>query len=416
MAGNKKSPNAIGMVDPAVIQAIAQKIPPNPVTGRVEIPDVLKYLTNHPDEMEKVMAQMDKRDASIDGQIDNFDFGSLENTIVHESFWVVQMETMGFVDPAGKSVHPDLVHSTPGAKPTCVLYCYDDKEKHRNVENIVGLPTSDVLLQFIKTAIATPLPPLKPALPWFLLLSSRLKLHAEYLKPFLDSLPKPFHWRIETDEEATKLSDGIDQMNQTGVKIYMEFAEKAKADANAAFKARDRVGAIKGYSDAIDHLVDALSQKPKEEEEKQAHSLLAICFANRAAAYLIHGAGMDAKKAAADGENAVKVDPDYAKGYIRQAAAWQCLGDVEKAKDIIAQALSRSSLEHESGLIDRLIELYTDGQGLSDDEGIFKNWTLDIWVNDRRSAERLKNVKGGWEARLNEKLKYWAHKRGETKD
>ncbi|KAJ8481658.1 hypothetical protein ONZ45_g15235 [Pleurotus djamor] len=163
-------------------------------------------------------------------------------------------------------------------------------------------------------------------------------------------------------------------------------------------------------------LVDALSQKPKEEEEKQAHSLLAICFANRAAAYLIHGAGMDAKKAAADGENAVKVDPDYAKGYIRQAAAWQCLGDVEKAKDIIAQALSRSSLEYESGLIDRLIELYTDGQGLSDDEGIFKNWTLDIWVNDRRSAERLKNVKGGWEARLNEKLKYWAHKRGETKD
>lgn len=169
------------------------------------------------------------------------------------------------------------------------------------------------MFRAIRLAIAKPIPPLKPCLPWFLLISIRLQQHLPTLKPFLDSLPSPFHWRLETREEAEGLSEGIYQLNEKGVLISMDLAEKAKVVGNAAFSRKERPAAIKAYTEAIDHLLDVLSMKPDLEEETKAKKLLAICHSNRAATYLISGAGQDAKQALLDGQKAEKADPAYAK-------------------------------------------------------------------------------------------------------
>ena len=50
----------------------------------------------------------------------------------------------------------------------------------------------------IQKAMANPVPPLRPQLPEFLLVARKLQQHVLVLKPFLDSFPPPFTWRIET--------------------------------------------------------------------------------------------------------------------------------------------------------------------------------------------------------------------------
>lgn len=87
-----------------------------------------------------------------------------------------------------------------------------------------------------------------------------------------------------------------------------------KTIGNAAFSKQDRLGALKAYADAIEDASDALSQKPDVEDEKRAKKQLAICYANRAAAYLMVGAGSNPKMAIQDGKSAEEADPSYAKG------------------------------------------------------------------------------------------------------
>lgn len=98
-----------------------------------------------------------------------------------------------------------------------------------------------------------------------------------------------------------------------GVIVSMELAEKSKLIGNAAFSRKERAAAIKAYTEAIKHLIDVLSMKPGLEEEAKAKNLLAICHSNRAATYLIPGAGQDVDQALLDGQKAEKADPSYAK-------------------------------------------------------------------------------------------------------
>lgn len=165
----------------------------------------------------------------------------------------------------------------------------------------------------IKKSIATPALPLKPCLPWLFLLSIKLTGHAEGLRKFLDSLPKPFHWRVETKEEAEGVHDGIDNLNQKGKVSSTTLAKNSKDDGNKAFAAKDREAALKAYTNALSHIRDIFAQRPDVEEEKAAKKLMAICLSNRAATYLIPGTGCDASKALQDGKAAEEVDPGYNK-------------------------------------------------------------------------------------------------------
>lgn len=89
----------------------------------------------------------------------------------------------------------------------------------------------------------------------------------------------------------------------------------------------------------------------------------------------------------------------FLSSYIRQSTALQRLGKIDDAQDAIARALRRKDLENDAGLVDCLVDLLTAGQGLANDEETFKNWMLDVLINDRKSAERLKDIGGEWRRR-----------------
>ncbi|EDR11276.1 uncharacterized protein LACBIDRAFT_293413 [Laccaria bicolor S238N-H82] len=288
---------------------------------------------------------------------------------------------MGMVDAAGRAVDPSEGHGSAGLRPTFMIYIYETSGKHRVMHETTGLPDSKTVLQ--------------------------LQQHLPTLKPFLDSLPAPFHWRVETREEAEGLSERIHQLNVKGVVASMELAEKAKSVGNEAFSRKERAAAIKAYTEAIGHLIDVLSMKPDLDEEAKAKNLLAVCYSNRAATYLIPGAGQDVERALLNGKKAEMADPSYAKGYIRQATASEALGKLDDAQDAIARALRRPDLENDKNLVDRLIDLLTGGKGMSNDEGTFKNWMLDVLINDRRSSERLSGIDGEWRRRCDEQFARW---------
>jgi len=365
----------------------------------------MKFMTEHPAELEKLTAEMDRLGVGDDVDLSSFDFASLASTIKQGSSWVIQLENMD-VDASGNTADPSQIH-LPGFQPYFMIYCYDDKTRYRVTDNCKGLPNSNTVLKSIQRAIAKPIPPLKPCLPWFFLVSVKLKQHEPTIRPFLDSLPSPFHWRFETREEAEQLNDSIFETNQYGIRFGLESASKSKSIGNAAFARKDRSAAVMAYSDAIDSLIDALCQKPDIQQEKDAKRQLAICYSNRAAAYLIPGPGMDASKALKDGEAAEHQDPSYAKSYVRQATASKILGQMDAAQDAISRALRRPDLENDSGLVDRLIELQTDGKGLPQDENAFKTWILDVMINDKKSAKRIYGIKGEWGRRCNEQLAKW---------
>jgi hypothetical protein len=220
----------------------------------------------------------------------------------------------------------------------------------------------------VRTAILKPLPPSRPSLPWDLMISSRLIPHLALARPFLESLPAPFHWRIETAEQAEEVSEGVHQKNVEVVSKGRKLGADEKAVGNAAFAKQDRKGAIAAYSRAVDAYVEALSSKPDAASEKDSKRQLAICLANRAAAHLLAGEGVDAQAALEDGEAAAKVDPTYVKAYaapasrschaqtmpsyIRQASAYLQLQAKGKALDVIARAMQRPELANDRGLIE----------------------------------------------------------------
>ncbi|CAA7267660.1 unnamed protein product [Cyclocybe aegerita] len=403
---SKKAGSGFPGLDPKLFEAI-KKIPPNPIrkgrhTGHSENPNDAEL-----NELVATIGRLDLNKPKVD--LETYDYKALRSTIKHLSSWVIQLENTGFVDANGQPIEPDQAQNTSGVRPTFAIYCYDDKTAYRITSQCVGLPDSNFVLETLKRAIAEPTIPLKPCLPWFLLISIKLAPYVPVLKPFLDSLPAPFHWRVETREEAQGVNDGVHSLNEEGVRNGLVLAEKAKVVGNNAFSQKDRKAAVKAYGEALSWLLDVLAQKPDTADEEKAKKLQAVCYANRAAAYLIPGEGINLRKALQDGKDAEKADPGYAKAYVRQATANQLLGKKDDALDAIARALRCKDLENDTGLVDRFIELMTDGKGLSDDEATFKNWTLDVMINDRKSSERLSDIEGEWKRRCDQHLSKWKH-------
>jgi hypothetical protein len=81
--------------------------------------------------------------------LDTYDYNALSPTITAEREWVIQLESMGFVDGAGNPVDPDGAHSSTGVQPTFILYCYDDTGAYRITHECTGLPDSKTILQCV---------------------------------------------------------------------------------------------------------------------------------------------------------------------------------------------------------------------------------------------------------------------------
>jgi hypothetical protein len=106
----------------------------------------------------------------------------------------------------------------------------------------------------------------------------------------------------------------------------MSRAEDSRVEGNKRFNELDRRGAIIAYTNSINILMNAFRSDPNQRKNKDAEKLLAVCSANRAAAYLLPRDGRtddveDLHEAWKDGEVAICTNPSYAKGSIHRIMA-----------------------------------------------------------------------------------------------
>jgi hypothetical protein len=123
---------------------------------------------------------------------------------------------------------------------------------------------------------------------------------------------------LDAPEEA---EEEIDKFYESHVKMFDKHiteVESLKTKRNDALARNDAAGAVKGYTDAIERMMELMQLKKSPEQEARAKRLMAVCLSNRAAVYLSPEKIMecDPLKAAADGESAVRWDKTYAKGSV----------------------------------------------------------------------------------------------------
>lgn len=118
------------------------------IVSKTEIGSTTRYMAQNPSDMDGLMASMTGlavENEKVD--LSTYDFAALAPTIVHESAWVIQLEHMGMVDESGHPVDDSTIHTTPGLRPSFMIYCYDDKGIYRATHPCDDLPTSSMLLR-----------------------------------------------------------------------------------------------------------------------------------------------------------------------------------------------------------------------------------------------------------------------------
>ena len=159
---------------------------------------------------------------------------------------------------------------------------------------------------------------MEPCLPNLLVLSNRLKDHEAALRPFLDSLPAPFEWRMIPRHLEEEAADFQYLKGQHDYSLYMRFAAEKKEEGNKAFAAKQGTEAVAAYEEAVRLLDKARIAivEIDDESKKKLKNLHAICFANCSAARLLSGESRDPVQALACAKKAVVADEYYAKGCV----------------------------------------------------------------------------------------------------
>ncbi|KAI0065796.1 hypothetical protein BV25DRAFT_1595569 [Artomyces pyxidatus] len=356
-----------GGLDMDSLLSLVEGLRPNPVTGEFERSDIERaLLKNMTSERLNILNGARSTYERLNGtDLSTYDFASLANTIQTDntSVWICMLEYAGMVNASKTRIDDATARITPGAMPLFSLECKmarpSASAQTRWVQDSYGLPNSATVLKFIQHAIATPTPPQKPKLPQYLYLTQKFAPHIPTLRPFLDSLPAPFCWELERPEAAELHSEIAMMGREYRLEAYVKLAQTAKAAGNTAFAQKDREGAVKAYTEAIEQATIAIEEGASEEsvERSGVHLLLAVCLSNRAATYLLQGDDLDAHKALRDAEMAERSDKSYVKAYYRQSRAHELLGDINSAKAAIERALSCASITDKQGLAARLSEL-----------------------------------------------------------
>lgn len=72
---------------------------------------------------------------------------------------------------------------------------------------------------------------------------------------------------------------------------------------------------------------------------------------------------------------------------------------------MLSGALQRPDLENSNALVDKFIELITDGKGFPKDEAAFKSWSVDAMLNNRVLSKQISLVKGEFKRRMDASFK-----------
>jgi hypothetical protein len=96
--------------------------------------------------------------------------------------------------------------------------------------------------------------------------------------------------------------------------------------------------------------------------------------------------------------------------YVRQATAYEKLGDKSAALRVFRRALSRPELQNQTALVDAFIDLLTEGKGLPDDEVGFKSWVELLLSRHGREGFELIGTPGDFKSRLDVQRANWTKK------
>ncbi|KAF5353197.1 hypothetical protein D9756_007781 [Leucocoprinus leucothites] len=394
-------------IDDGLIQDIMSSVQPDPITGKIGVEALMKYIMESKNpQMAKALqngarlVEQQRRETSIDWS--KVDFGKIK--VQENVTWWLRV-TMLLGDTRG------------GGAKRFMLECmtYGNKiDAPRLVDKYKSLPSPEELLHFIRRCIAKPLPGFEPSIPSILIIQRDFLPHSSLIKPFLDSLPSSFSWAIESEAASSATSSHHNTLSLFAWEIPLDFARQSKAKGNELYNKGERKAAIIAYSDAIDRLMNGFRSDPSKEKNREAEKLLAVCLANRSAAYLMQVTkregeeevdwDSDLHEAWKDGQVAIRVDPTYAKGYLRVSTAHHRLGHLKKAQETLASGLRRRELQDDASLVDRLIYLQTEGKGLPDDEEELLAWQELMLVEDEESAKMMKGISGLWRKRVEEHL------------
>jgi hypothetical protein len=158
-----------------------------------------------------------------------------------------------------------------------------------------------------------PFLPFKPKLPGILVLHNKLSSHFASLSAFLNSLPAPFKWIIQSNSEAEELADEVFERHRGSFDVFLDKAEQSKSRGNAAYKSNTRVEALAMYDEAMEFMTMACSRLLEKDEEQKAMRQLAIIQTNMAATHLLPGKGQNTLKAYSCARRAEDYDPSYPK-------------------------------------------------------------------------------------------------------
>ncbi|KAH9478661.1 Protein CLMP1 [Psilocybe cubensis] len=352
----------------------------DPITGLPDVTDVHKFFTENFDDADvqellqsSATKKFEERDKSAPN-LDTFDFSALP--MERFNFWLITMNPGGLRNAAGEYAYDNnSANVKDHGRQSFQLHCWIkigpemSLDVFRSMEEYVGAPpTSKNVEKFIKSSMAYPFPLFRPSLPQCLVLSTNLSPHRAALRPFLDSLPAPFIWRIVPASIENRLKESAFEEGKETFKIYMSCAKEKKEEGNKAYAANDSVAAIACYKDAIMYLDKAFCRFTPENDttKEQATKLMAVCYANCAAARLLPVDGIvkpeNAERAIEDAEEAIHLDKFYPKGYMRLARAYQALGKHVEAAESIAKSLARyPEMENNKGLAQIFNSLKTHG-------------------------------------------------------
>ncbi|KAJ3503926.1 hypothetical protein NLJ89_g8212 [Agrocybe chaxingu] len=189
----------------------------------------------------------------------------------------------------------------------------------------------------------------------------------------------------------------------------MDLATKHKEQGNAAYAKGERERAVECFQEGVEVLerlmLKALSHPP--ERDAETRKLLAVCYANCAAARMLvveRGEERDLKAALEDAEKAIKTDPTYAKAYTRLSRAHESLGNAYEAQEALVRGLRLKDLNKHYGLADHLLLLQTNDKGLASLTSIdaFDAWLNSMLVDDKETAVLMKDLGGAWQQRCDE--------------
>ena len=140
-----------------------------------------------------------------------------------------------------------------------------------------------------------------------------------------------------TPDILSKLRDTEKLKREADKEAYRDpsLSDKAREEGNTLFKEQKYADAVKSYSEAI---------KRNDQDARN--------FTNRAACYVKLMALAEADK---DCDEAMRLDPKFAKGYVRKASVELAKRDFMKAMDWLKEAKERDVDGKSSAEIDQLV-------------------------------------------------------------